>query len=115
MHKIELTNTVPTDQWEKFFDQFSASNRGKYITIEIIDVELGEQELIQNVPLLAMIYDRPDKGNSLAIEVGKDQMTYGHSIDAPTEVLTIESSKGEIIAILIVEANGRKMVVKVSS
>lgn len=55
-----------------------------------------------------MIYDRPGKGDNLAIEIGKDEMTYGHSIDSPTEVLTGENSNGEIIAIWIAEASGRK-------
>jgi len=40
-------------------------------------------------------------------------MTYGHSIDAPTEVLTGETAKGEIMAIWIAEATGRKTLVKV--
>ena len=114
MNKIDVTKSVPTEQWEEFFDRFSTSNRGKHIAIEIIDAELGDEELIKNAPLLAIIYDRPNKGNNLAIEVGKDEMTYGHSIDAPTEILTGENSKGEIIAIWIAEATGRKTLVKVS-
>jgi Family of unknown function (DUF5335) len=114
MNKIDVTKSVPTEQWEQFFDQFSTSNRGKHIAIEIIDAELGDQELIKNAPLLAMIYDRPGKGDNLAIEVGKEQMTYGHSIDAPTEILTGENSEGEIMAIWIAEATGRKTLVKVS-
>jgi Family of unknown function (DUF5335) len=114
MNKIDVTKTVPTEQWEKFFDQFSTSNRGRHIAIEIIDAELGDEELIKNAPLLAMIYDRPNKGNNLAIEVGKDVMNYGHSIDAPTEILTGENSKGEIMAIWIAEATGRKTLVKFS-
>jgi Family of unknown function (DUF5335) len=112
MNKIDLTKSVPTEQWEVFFDRFSESNRGRLISIEIIDSELGDQELIKNAPLLAMIFDRPGKGNNLAIEVGKDEMTYGHSIDAPTEVQTGENSKGEIIAIWIAEVNERKTIVK---
>jgi Family of unknown function (DUF5335) len=112
MNKIDLTKSIPTEQWEKFFDQFSTSNLGRYITIEIIDAEFGDEELIKNAPLLAMIYDRPNKGDNLAIEVGKDEMTYGHSIEAPTEVLTAENSKGEIMAISISEAAGRKTLVK---
>jgi hypothetical protein len=114
MNKIDVTKSVPTEQWEKFFDEYTSANRGRRISIEIIDTELGDEELIQNAPLLAMIYDRPGKGNNLAIEVGKDEMTYGHSIDTPTEILTGENANGEIIAIWIAEATGRKTLVKVS-
>jgi hypothetical protein len=114
MSKIDVTKTVPNEQWEKFFDEYTSANRGRHISIEVIDAELGDEELIKNAPLLAMIYDRPNKGNNLAIEVGKDEMTYGHSIDTPTEILTGENSKGEIMAIWITEATGRKTLVKVS-
>jgi Family of unknown function (DUF5335) len=115
MNKIDLTKSIAPEQWEKFFDRFSESNRGRQISIEMIDSELGDEELIKNAPLLAMIYDRPNKGNNLAIEVGKDEMTYGHSIDTPTEVLTAENSKGEIMAISISDAAGRKTLVKLQA
>lgn len=108
MNKIDLSKSVPREDWGKFFDRFSTDHRGKHISIEMIDAELGDEELIKNSPLLAMIYDRPGKGDNLAIEIGKDEMTYGHSIDSPTEVLTGENSNGEIIAIWIAEASGRK-------
>ena len=109
---IALSKSIPLAQWEKFFDEFSGDNRGRRIAIEIIDSELGDQELIKNAPLLAMIYDRPDKGNNLAIEVGKDQMTYAHTVDAPTEISTAQNANGDIVAIWITDAAGRKTLVK---
>ena len=91
LNKIELTKTVPQERWGEFFDQFSDGNRGRHISIEIINSELGDEELIQNAPLMAMVYDRPGKGNDLVIETGKDEVTYAHTVDAPTEVLTGQS------------------------
>jgi hypothetical protein len=109
---ITLSKSLPPEQWEKFFDEFSGDNRGRHIVIEIIDSDLGDQELIKNAPLLAMIYDRPDKGNNLAIEVGKEQMTYAHTVDSPTGISTAENANGDIIAIWITDAAGRKTLVK---
>jgi hypothetical protein len=34
----------------EFFDQFSDGNRGRHISIETLDSELGDEELIQNAP-----------------------------------------------------------------
>lgn len=113
MNKIELNKSVPAEQWGEFFDRFSTSNRGRHIVIETIDSEMGDQELIKNAPLLAMIYDRPDKGNNLAIEVGKEQMTYGHTIDSPTEVVTGQNASGDIIAMWIADTSGRKTLIKI--
>lgn len=115
MNKIDLSKSIPTSKWSEFFDHFTSDNRGRHISIEIIDQELGDQELIKNAPLLAMIYDRPDKGNNLAIEVGKEQMTYGHTIDSPTEVSTGQNTNGEILAMEIVDASGRKTLIKLEA
>jgi len=115
MNKIDLTKSLPREDWGKFFDQLSTDRRGEHISIEMIDQELGDEELIKNSPLLAMIYDRPGKGDNLAIEIGKDEMTYGHSIESPTEVSTRENANGEIIAISITEASGRKTLIKMSA
>ncbi|PZO36148.1 MAG: ADP-ribose pyrophosphatase [Pseudanabaena frigida] len=112
MNKIDLNVSVPVEKWGEFFDRFSIGNLGRHISIENMDPELGDRELIKNAPLLAMIYDRPGKGDNLQIEVGKEQMTYGHTIESPTEVSTGQNSNGEIIAMCIASAAGRKTLVK---
>lgn len=112
---IALSKSIPQSQWEKFFDQFSSDHRGRHIEIEIVDPEFGDEELIKNAPLLSMIYDRPDKGDNLAIEVGKNEMTYGHTIDSPKEISTGENSNKEIVAIQIEDANGRKTLIKLEA
>jgi Family of unknown function (DUF5335) len=79
-NKIELSKSVSSEQWGEFFDQFSDGNRGRHISIENISSEFGDEELIQNVPLMAIVYDRPGKGNDLVIEVGEDEVTYAHTM-----------------------------------
>jgi hypothetical protein len=111
-NKIELTKTVPQEQWGEFFDQFSDGNRGRRISVEIISPEFGDEELIQNAPLMAMVYDRPGKGNDLVIETGKDDITYAHTVDSPTEVLTGQSESGRMLAVWINDATGTKTLVK---
>ena len=112
LNQIELTKSVPQERWGEFFDQFSDGNRGRHISIEIINSELGDEELIQNAPLMAMVYDRPGKGNDLVIEVGKDTITYAHTVDSPTEVLTGQSESGRMLAVWISDATGTKTLVK---
>jgi Family of unknown function (DUF5335) len=114
-NKIELTKSVPQERWGEFFDQFSDGNRGRHISIEIISPEFGDEELIQNAPLMAMVYDRPGKGNDLVIETGKDEVTYAHTIDSPTEVLTGQSESGRMLAVWISNAAGTKTLVKLQA
>ncbi|WP_373547030.1 DUF5335 family protein [Chamaesiphon sp.] len=119
-NKIELTKSVPRERWGEFFDQFSDGNRGRHMSIlilrgsanEIINSEIGDEELIQDAPLMAMVYDRPGKGDDLVIEVGKDEVTYAHTIDSPTEVLTGQSESGRMLAVWISDAAGTKTLVK---
>ena len=114
-NKIELTKSVPQARWGEFFDQFSDGNRGRHISIEVITPELGDEELIQNAPLMAMVYYRPGKGNDLVIETGKDEVTYAHTIDSPTEVLTGQSESGRMLAVYISDATGTKTLVKLQA
>ncbi len=114
-NKIDINKSVPRERWGEFFDQFSDGNRGRHISIEIIGGELGDVELIQNVPLMAMIYDRPGKGDDLVIEVGQDEVTYAHTVDSPTEVLTGQDSNGLMLAVWISDAAGTKTLVKLQA
>ncbi|MEH2053560.1 DUF5335 family protein [Nostoc sp.] len=113
--KIDINKSVPRERWGEFFDQFSSGNRGRHISIEIIDSELGDAELIQNAPLMAMVYDRPGKGDDLVIEVGQDEVTYAHTIDSPTEVLTGQNSSGVMIAVRISDVAGTKTLIQLQA
>jgi len=113
--KIDISKSVSRERWGEFFDQFTDGNRGRHISIEIIGSELGEAELIQNAPLMAMVYDRPGKGDDLVIEVGQEQVTYAHTVDSPTEVLTGQNSNGQIVAIQIADAAGAKTLIKLQA
>ena len=113
--RIDLNKSVPQERWGEFFDQFSDGNRGRHVSIEIISPEFGDEELIQDAPLLAMVYDRPGKGDDLVIEVGKDQVTYAHTVDAPTEVLTAQSESGQMMAVSISDAGGTKTLIKLQA
>jgi hypothetical protein len=114
-NKIDINKSVPRERWGEFFDQFSDGNRGRHISIEIISSELGDEELIQNAPLMAMVYDRPGKGDDLVIEVGKHEVTYAHTIDSPTEVLTGQDSNGVMIAVRISDAAGTKTLIQLQA
>jgi hypothetical protein len=114
-NKIDINKSVPRERWGEFFDQFSDSNRGRRISIEMLGEELGEAELVQNAPLMAMIYDRPGKGDDLVIEVGQDEVTYAHTVDSPTEVLTGQDSNGLMLAVWISNAAGTKTLVKLQA
>jgi len=114
-NKIDINKSLPRERWGEFFDQFTDGNRGRHIAIEIINSELGDAELIQDAPLHAMVYDRPGKGDDLVIEVGKDEVTYAHTIDSPTEILTGQDSNGVMMAVRISDAAGTQTLIKLQA
>jgi Family of unknown function (DUF5335) len=115
MNKIDINKSIPEERWLEFFDQFSDGNRGRHISIEILGSELGDAELIQNAPLMAMVYDPPKNGNKLTIETGKDEVTYAHTVDAPKEVLTGQDANGIMLAVQIRDATGVPTLIKLQS
>jgi Family of unknown function (DUF5335) len=112
MNKIDINKSVPSERWLEFFDQFADGNRGRHISIEILDTERGDEELIKNAPLMAMVYDPPKNGNKLTIETGKDEVTYAHTIDSPKEVLTGQDANGIMLAVQIRDAAGIPTLIK---
>jgi len=99
---------IPSEKWGVFFDEFSTNHRGRSISIEVIDAESGDQEVVHNAPLLAVIYDRPGKGDNVMIEVGQDEVVYAHTIAGPAEVLTRHNPEGVLTAVLIADGVGAK-------
>lgn len=114
-NKIDINKSVPRERWGEFFDQFTDGNRGRHISIEIIGSEVGDAELIKNAPLHAIIYDRPGKGDDLVIEVGKDEVSYAHTVDSPTEVLTGQNSLGVMVALRISDAAGTQTLIELQA
>ncbi|MEG3849667.1 DUF5335 family protein [Microcoleus sp. herbarium19] len=114
-NKIDINKSVSRERWGEFFDQFTDGNRGRHISIELLDPELGDAELIKNAPLHAIIYDRPGKGDDLVIEVGKDEVNYAHTIDSPTEVLTGQNSNGVMVALRISDAAGTQTLIQLQA
>ena len=114
-NKIEITKSLPRNEWGEFFDQFSDGNRRRHISIESLSSEFGDETLIQDTPLMAIVYDRPGKGNDLVIEVGKEEVVYAHTVDAPTEVLTGQDSNGQMLALWISDAAGAKTLIKLQA
>jgi hypothetical protein len=112
MNNIELTKFVPHERWGKFFDQFSTGNCGRHVAIDSISPELGDQELVQNAHLMAVIYDPHEKQDNLVIRVGREEETYTYEVDSPTKVSTEQDSSGWMRKVEIIDATGLKIQIK---
>lgn len=108
---IEINKQIPQERWVEFFDMFSNGNRGRQIAIDVIDQESGDLELIKDAPLWAIVCDPVGKGDDLVIETGRQQVSYAHTVDAPTEVWTGQNDSGVVLAIRVTDAQGTQTIV----
>ncbi|HEY9599998.1 MAG TPA: DUF5335 family protein [Allocoleopsis sp.] len=96
-----VNKQIPREEWIEFFDMFTNGNKGRLINLELIDRELGDETPVKEQPLLSLMYDPVDKGNDLTIEIGRTQVAYAHTIDAPQEVWQAQDDNGKVIALEI--------------
>jgi hypothetical protein len=47
--------------------------------------------------------------------VGQSEVSYAHTVDAPTEVLTGQNANGQIVALWISDATGTKTLIKLQA
>ncbi len=50
---------IPQGIWLEFFTQLTHDNRGRLITLKLLDGQLGDFDLLRHKPLFSVIYDRP--------------------------------------------------------
>jgi len=109
---MSITKQIPAEQWGEFFDTFTNGNKGRLIKLEVIDREIGDETPVENMPLRSLIYDPVGKGNDLTIEIGRDEVAYGHTIEAPNEVWQEQDENGRVVALEIKTEDGTQTVLQ---
>jgi Family of unknown function (DUF5335) len=64
------TRDIPREQWIRFFDDFSKSHEGWIITLEVLGADIGDQEEVNNLPLVGISADVKARENRVEIIVG---------------------------------------------
>ena len=111
-HTIQKTQQVPEEQWLTFFNQFSKRNRGRFIALEIADEEVGDEDLVKQSPLAFITYDPVNKGNDVVIAIGRDAVSYSHTVSAPKAVWIAKDDADQVVALEIVDHNGTQTIVR---
>ncbi len=89
---------IPPLVWAEFFELMTDDNRGRLITITLLESQLGEVEVIRHRPLYSMTYADADHGNDLVVTVSRSpenrQVTYAHRIVLPQWVTITTDEDG---------------------
>jgi hypothetical protein len=80
--------------WPAFADEFSQSNQGRPISIEIVGQTLGDEMMAEETALVALDFDPQGQGTIL-ITVGQGESVMTHTIAAP-ETIWLRSDQGGV-------------------
>jgi hypothetical protein len=107
---MAINTQVPREEWKDFFVTFSNGNRGRMLSLEVLDPEFGDSGQVKQGKLLALDYDPVDKGNDIVVTTGVDEVDYSHTIEAPVEVWKAQKDSGEVAALEIIDQNNLKTI-----
>ena len=64
------TREIPSEQWVRFFDDFSKNHEGWIVTLEVIGSNFGDQDEARRLPLVGVSADMKAHENRIEIIVG---------------------------------------------
>lgn len=97
--------TLPRSEWSPFFNRIGKALLGKKAEIEVASPELGDQILVEWVPLIGVTYDSKDD----LLDVALDRVD--HLVYHPTQIAVDEGSTG-LLSIAVTTADGTQQVVR---
>jgi hypothetical protein len=92
------THAIPSDQWIKFFDNFSRDHVGWVTSIEVLDHRTGPQNIAENLPLAGISFDsKGSRPTAIEISVGdQPERHVNHVVDLPLHIWQAEDPGGRI-------------------
>ncbi|MEU6542769.1 DUF5335 family protein [Streptomyces sp. NPDC046859] len=82
------TETLDRSTWETTLNQMTEEHQGEFVTIEVLDPEVGHQYEANRLPFASIVYDPKD--DVVAVSVGGQSPGYPvvlrHLVWHPTEI-----------------------------
>ena len=102
---MENVRELPRDQWPRLFEVVSAGVRGSRVEVEAASLELGDQTVIEWLPLLGIAFEAQHDQVVVMLE-GLD-----HLILHPQSIAVLEGPAG-IAGVAVVTQDDMKEVVR---
>ena len=98
-------------RWPIFADEFSEVNQGRPLSIEIVGDTLGDQEMAEATPFVALDYDDRTEA-AILISVGRGEEVFTHTILNPEELWVHDDPDGTALALQVVASDGQKTILR---
>ena len=111
---MAINTQIPQGEWKDFFVTFSNGNRGRELSLEVLDPDAGDSGQAQQGKLMSVAYDPVGKGNDIVVTTGEDEIEYSHTINAPVEVWKAQQDDGQVAALEIIDQNQTKTILSLA-
>ena len=98
-------HAVPRSEWRGFFDGMSKALAGKWAEIEVAALELGDQIVVEWIPLHGITYDSKDDALDVSLE------NLNHVIRHPREIV-VDEAPGGLASVAVIDGEGARQIVR---
>ena len=110
---MERTVEIPTNQWTRFFDDFSKAHEGWIVTVEVLGRTIGGQEAASGLPLVGLGADTKDGERRVEVMVGRQRESHAtRIIEKPRRVWLEQSDVPGYDAVAIAGDDGTTTIVR---
>jgi len=111
----DIVHEQPKDGWHGMLDELSKVRAGDDVTIELLDVEFGDEFEVERMPLAYVEYDEHADEASVGVggRDGRYPVVLRHSIPHPTSILTDSKPPMLPLVVQIVGADGSETLISV--
>ena len=111
---MSRTTEIPRESWGKWLDDLSKRAQEHLVRIEVINREIGDQEMARFLPLIGISLEK--KGSEagdidIAVAVASAQADLDHRVDKPTRMFVEANDRGLIECLEIEDEGGGKTLV----
>ena len=103
----EGATEVPRDRWSEWAARASQEGRGRPVSLRYADVALGEVQLAQGEPLVAIDHEELGGTVALTIRYGDGVVARRHVVAEPQRVLEEQDDAGRLVLLVIVDSTRR--------
>jgi hypothetical protein len=106
------TVEIAREAWTTTLDEFSTAHQGWLVSLDVLDVTIGAQSEVDDLPLLGVSVGGPHE-SAVTIAAGRSWTEHvTHTIHSPTRVQLERRDDGADVALQIESADGAKAILR---
>lgn len=106
---MSLTFEIPRENWSTYLDELNKNAKDHTVRVEVMNRELGDQELAESVPLVGVDFETKGSmaGSIDIVAISPSKKTdMDHRIAKPEHVYIKANDAGQLETIAIEESSG---------